>query len=528
MRRMTLPHNQAPIAADSADGAAARIALLEDENRRLKDQLDWFKRQIFGRKSEQQILLSPDQKILFPRNPEAEAALAEQDPGKTISEHRRRTHRSGDEVNDTGLRFDETVPQSIIDVPAPELQGDEADRYEVIGFKENARLAQLRSIFHVLIYRRPILRHRDEQTLTVPAAPESVLEGSYADVSLLAGLLVDKAVYHLPLYRQHQRMLNSGVELSRSTLLNYMTRSLDLLEPIYNAQWRSVLDSAVVAMDEVPMKAGRKTPGKMKQTYFWPIYGDNDEIVFTWSAGRSHRHAVEQLDGFNGVLLTDGYDGYVRALTKLNAGDQQIIHANCWAHGRRGFERALKMEPDLAQQALDTIADLYQIEAAIRAREFDPDGVAVWRQTHSAPIVDAFFYWVAEQRQDPGLLPSNPLSKALAYVADREAELRVFLVNGAVQIDTNHLERGLRVIPLGRKNHLFCWSELGAKQLGMLQSLMVTCKLHGINPYDYLVDVLQRVSRHPARDVAALTPRLWKQRFADSPLRSDVMRCLNG
>jgi transposase len=237
---------------------------------------------------------------------------------------------------------------------------------------------------------------------------------------------------------------------------------------------------------------------------------------------------VEQLDGFSGVLLTDGYDGYVRALTKLNAGDQQIIHANCWAHGRRGFERALKMEPDLAQQALDTIADLYQIEAAIRAREFDTDGVVAWRQTHSAPIVDAFFDWVTEQRQDPGLLPSNPLSKALAYVADREAALRVFLVNGAVKIDTNHLERGLRVIPLGRKNHLFCWSELGAKQLGMLQSLMVTCKLHGINPYDYLVDVLQRVSRHPAKDVAALTPRLWKQRFADNPLRSDVMRCLNG
>jgi hypothetical protein len=79
-----------------------------------------------------------------------------------------------------------------------------------------------------------------------------------------------------------------------------------------------------------------------------------------------------------------------------------------------------------------------------------------------------------------------------------------------------------------RKNHLFCWSELGAKQLGILQSLTVTCKLHGINPYDYLVDVLQRVSRHPAKDVAALTPRRWKQRFADNPLRSDVMRCLNG
>ena len=127
-------------------------------------------------------------------------------------------------------------------------------------------------------------------------------------------------------------MLNSGVELSRSTLLNYMHRSIALLEPIYDAQWRSVLDSAVVAMDEVPMKAGRKAPGKMKQTYFWPMYGDRDEVVFTWSAGRAHQHAVDQLKGFNGVLLTDGYDGYVRALSRLNGGGgQAVIHANCWA-----------------------------------------------------------------------------------------------------------------------------------------------------------------------------------------------------
>ena len=133
----------------------------------------------------------------------------------------------------------------------------------------------------MLIYRRPILRHKGEQSVSVPAVPEAVLEGCYADVSLLAGLLVDKAVYHLPLYRQHQPMLNSGIQLSRSTLLNYLTRSIALLEPIYQAQWQSVLESAVLATDEVPMKAGRKAPGKMKQTYCWPIYGDRDEVVFT-------------------------------------------------------------------------------------------------------------------------------------------------------------------------------------------------------------------------------------------------------
>ena len=91
-------------------------------------------------------------------------------------------------------------------------------------------------------------------------------------------------------------------------------------------------------------------------------------------------------------------------------------------------------------------------------------------------------------------------------------------------IDTNHLERALRVIPMGRKSWLFCWTELGARQVGIVQSLIATCRLHGVDPYDYLVDVLQRVARHPAAKVALLTPRLWRQHFAPHPLRSDLYR----
>ena len=100
--------------------------------------------------------------------------------------------------------------------------------------------------------------------------------------------------------------------------------------------------------------------------------------------------------------------------------------------------------------------------------------------------------------------------------------LEVFLADPDVPIDTNHLERALRAIPMGRKNWLFCWTELGAKHVGIIQSLLVTCRLHGIDPYTYLVDVLQRVGQHPASRVAELTPRLWKQHFADNPLRSDL------
>ncbi|ACV36434.1 transposase [Candidatus Accumulibacter phosphatis] len=144
------------------------------------------------------------------------------------------------------------------------------------------------------------------------------------------------------------------------------------------------------------------------------------------------------------------------------------------------------------------------------------------RQTQAKPIVERFFAWVDERFEAQGLLPSNPLTKALAYARERRGGLEVYLSDPEVPIDTNHLERALRAIPMGRRNWLFCWTELGARHVGILQSLIVTCRLHDINPYDYLVDVLQRVGQHPANRVPELTPRMWKKLFAATPLRSPL------
>jgi transposase len=133
----------------------------------------------------------------------------------------------------------------------------------------------------VLVYTRPLIRHKKQQTVTTAAAPDNVLECCYADVSVLAGIMVDKAVYHLPLYRQHQRLVDADFQLSRATLTNWIFKSIELLRPIYEAQLRHILKSLVLGMDKVPIKAGKKSKGKMNQTYFWPIYSDSDEIAFT-------------------------------------------------------------------------------------------------------------------------------------------------------------------------------------------------------------------------------------------------------
>jgi hypothetical protein len=148
----------------------------------------------------------------------------------------------------------------------------------------------------------------------------------------------------------------------------------------------------------------------------------------------------------------------------------------------------------------------------------------VYRAEFAKPVVDAFFGWLTQTLTTQVLLPTNPFTQAARYALEREQALRVFLDDPDVPLDTNHLEREIRAIALGRRNWLFCWTEVGAQYVGIVQSLIASCRLQGVDPYIYFVDVLQRIDTHPAFEVHLLTPRLWKQHFAENPLRSDLDR----
>ena len=484
----------------------------------LQQQIDWFRRQLFGRKSERVVVVDPQQMPLVEvlQSAEVSAPAAE----KPIAAHTRKAAR-GDVAADAEAVpfFDESkVPIIEVGLSTPEIEQLSPDQYEVIGEKVSYRLAQQPGSYTVLKFLRPVIKRHDTQAIITVPAPAGVIEGSRADVSFLAGLLVDKFVYHAPLYRQHQKLSDSGITISRPWLSQLATKAIALVEPIHHAQLASIRTSRVISMDETGIKAGRDGPGKMHQGYFWPVHGDQDEICFVYADSR--RHAVventlgkQQAPGT--VLLTDGYAAYEAYANKTG-----IAHARCWAHARREFFEAQSAEPAGAAQALEMIRALYAIEERIRADRLAGESKRDRRHDQAKPIVTRFFDWIDHQFEQHGLLPKNRFVRALLYARERRAGLELFLTDPDVPIDNNHLERRLRAIPMGRKNWLFCWTELGAKQVGIIQSLLVTCRLHDIDPYTYLVDVLQRVSQHPASRVAELTPRLWKDQFAANPLRS--------
>jgi len=494
------------------------VSELRQQIASLQQQLDWFKKQLFGQKSEKRwVEPHPRQGLLFEDTEQAEM-VADAPTEKITYTRRRQKQRDPDCVTDQGLRFDADVPIERIELSAAGLNDGNRDQYQIIGEKITRRLAQQPGSYVVLEYVRPVLKHTPSGDMATVPAPDAIFDGCMADVSVLAGLLVDKFVYHLPLYRQHQRMKDAGVTLARSTLTQWVQKTLTLLEPIAEAQKRHILQSKVLAMDETPIKAGRKKKGKMQSTWFWPLYGEDDELAFTWSKSRGTAHIQQQLGDFQGILLSDGYAAYNRYARNKPG----ITQAQCWAHTRRYFVKAEGIEPEATAQALDFIRALYVVEEDIRERQLTPEQTLKRRSEKSRPVVDAFLGWCHEQSQRLDLLPSNPLSKALTYVRNHQEQLKVFLGDPAVPIDTNHLERALRVIPMGRKNWLFCWSEVGAEQVSVIQSLLTTCRLQGVNPYAYLVDVLQRISLHPNTKIIELTPRIWKTTFADKPLKSDI------
>ena len=249
--------------------AAQLIALVQSLTatiQSMQHRLEWFERNLFGTKSERLRVLENDQQLSLGEvlgAPEREALAKE----RQVEGYTRRVtqHDAAPEDTESVPFFDEScVPVETNELRAPELEGLEADEFEVIGQKVTHRLAQRPGSYVILKYVRPVVKRRATQTIYCPPAPAGVIEGSRADVSFLAGLLVDKFAWHLPLYRQHQRLENAGITVSRPWLTQLVQRVTGLLEPMYDAQFALIRDSRVKAMDETPIKAGRTEHGKMR------------------------------------------------------------------------------------------------------------------------------------------------------------------------------------------------------------------------------------------------------------------------
>jgi transposase len=484
--------------------AAERTNLTEAqaEIERLRLIVQKLQRSQFGRRAER---LDDDQLLFGFEDLEVDIARAE----ATLPLERGTTRRRGLQTDRPSLPAHLSREDIRLD---PEYQvcpccGGEL---HVIGETVSEMLDHVPARLRVIRICRPRYGCRACGTIHQAPAPERPIAKGLASPNLLAHVLVAKYCDHLPLYRQSQIFARQGVELDRSTLANWVGGAVWWLEPLQARLAEHVFASQKLFVDDTPIPVLDPGRGRTKTGRLW-VYARDDRpwsgpdppaAVYLYSPDRRAERPASHLTRFRGVIQVDGYPGFERLRA---GGDIQL--AACWAHVRRKFYEVHQATGSpIAAEALQRIAELYAIETTIWGQAADTR--KDMRQARSLPLIKAMKVWLETQLNR--IPPRSGLADAIRYALTRWSALGRFLDDGRIELDTNTVERAIRPIALGRKNHLFAGSDGGAARWAIVASLLATAKLNDVEPFAYLKDVLERMSNgHPISRLDDLLPWNW-------------------
>lgn len=356
--------------------------------------------------------------------------------------------------------------------------------------------------FFVHQHIRPQYACRACETVTAAAIPAAVIDGGLAAPGLLAWVVIQKYLDHLPLYRIEQISTRHGVGIARSTLAEWVGRIGVALQPLSERLAELLKQGQVLHADETPVPLLDPGNGKTKRAYLWAYRSNVLEdqpaiIVFDFQSGRGGCHAQAFLNDWRGSLMVDDYAGYKALFT------QGITELACLAHARRKFFdlHAANAHP-VAAEALTCIAALYHIEA-----EGKNDSIAQRqqrRQTQALPRLQDMHTWLIQTRQQTA--DGSSLAKAIDYSLKRWNAIARYAESGHLPIDNNPIENAIRPIAIGKKNWLFAGSVRAGKQAAAIQSLLATAKANGIEPLAWLKATLEKLPTHPNSRIDELLP----------------------
>lgn len=351
---------------------------------------------------------------------------------------------------------------------------------------------------------RPKYAQTSSEGIIIAPMVERPLPKAIAGPGLLAQIIIDKYVDHLPLYRQEQRFKREGVNIPYNTISDWIKNGCTLLDPLGESLRKIVIQSDYLHADETPLKVlDKNKKGTTHRGYFWVYHNSIDDLVwFDYQESRGREGPHKMLKDFKGYLQTDGYQVY--DIFKENK-DINVLH--CMAHARRKFFEAKDNDLPNAEYALEQIGLLYAIERKAKDGGLTPDEVFELRQVEALPILKSLGKWMKETYLTT--LPKSTIGKALAYSIERWPELMMYASNGKLNIDNNPVENSIRPVAIGRKNYLFAGNHEAAQRSAMLYSLVGTCKLNGINPFIWLRDVITRISTHSINKIDELLPQNW-------------------
>ena len=335
--------------------------------------------------------------------------------------------------------------------------------------------------------------------VVIAPAVERALPKCMAAPSLIAHLMIEKFVDHLPIYRQVDRFKRLDVDLNESTIGGWFKAVHRLFTPLYDALKKEVLQSHYLQVDESTIKVlDKDKKGSTHLGYYW-LYHDSIRklIWYDYHKSRGQEAPDIALEHFSGYLQTDGYAAYEHFDR-----NPDITHLCCMAHARRKFYDAKDNDAQRAEYFLEKVQILYALEREIK--ELSCDEKLDQRSQRAQPILLEIKQWLLQEITQ--VLPSSPIGKAIAYSLERWTKLSIYATNGILHIDNNLIENKVRPLAIGRKNYLFAGSHEAATRNGMLYSILVTCKLNDIHPQQWLTYVMTHLPAHPINKISELLP----------------------
>jgi len=471
---------------------------LESKVNQLQFQIDQMNRLLYGSKRERFIKDTDENQMILPFDVEEENAPEKQE--ETITYVRKK----GKRVNHPGrMALPDHLPvKEVVIEPDEDTTG-----MKCIGKEVTDQLELVPAKLFIRRYVRPkYIKPENTETLehkgVIAELPTFPIEKGMAGSGLLAQIMIDKFVDHLPIYRQIERFKRERIRISSSTINGWQESVASLLWPLYETLKNRVLQQGYIQADETPIQVLDKTKkGKTHKGYHWIYHSPLEKTVFfDYQHGRSQKRPAQLLKGFKGYLQTDGYVVY-----DLISKSKDITHLNCMAHARRKFEKALAYDKQRAEYAMEMFQKLYAIEARAREDDLPPEERYELRLREALPILNELGKWMVKTYKET--MPKSPIGLAVAYCLPRWDNLLNYLHDGSLEIDNNWAENAVRPIALGRKNYLFAGSQRGAERAAMFYSFFATCKKNEINPFDWLKEVLELIPEHKVSKLHELLPQ---------------------
>ena len=479
----------------------ATISTLQKENSLLRQKLDALAQRFFGKKSEQldskqlTLLLSGvgETTVEVPQSPVRQLPLL-----SIRKESQPKTQR---------IRVPENL-EVVSEIIEPEIVQAEPGQWKQISHEVSRLLDYQPGKFFWKETIRPKYVRVDQKLLppVIAPAPARVADGIMAAPGLLAHLLVSKYADHLPFYRLQMIFCQRhGVFIARAQMVIWTRHCVLLLEAIVLCIKKEMQTSDYVQVDETPVRyMDPENPGRCSQGYLWTALVPKKCVVYEWHASRAAA-CLDSLLGkeYAGKIQCDGYSAY-----PAFARDREIILIGCMAHLRRGFFEARDQTPGVAGWILNQIGILYGWEEQLRQSRAGPALREARRSSHSRMVMDRLGR--ALPKLQARYLPKSPMGEAISYALNQWEAVSRFLEFGEAEIDDNLVENAIRPTCVGKKNWLFFGSDEAGTRNAAVFTFIQNCRMHDIDPYAYLKDVLEKLPTTTNQHVAELTPLQWK------------------